>query len=528
METVAAVKTRYGHLEGDRSSSLFRARECALYTIPMLVPPDGASASTRYPTPYQSLGARGVNNLSSKFVLSVFPPNTPCFRLAVDDFTLEKIAGKGARADVETALAKVERAVMTEIETTPTRAPAAELFKHLIVAGNVLAYMLPTGGLKVYRLDQYVVKRDPSGNVLEIITHERISPMEVPENIRGHLLGDSDQSVEGEKKKSDVNDTVDIYTHIWLTLAGWKINQEVNGKIVPGSEGSYPRDKSPWIALRFTADTSSDYGRGLVEEYLGDLKSLEGLTKSLVQAAAVAAKVLFLVKPNSTTDVKDISEKESGGFAVGNKDDITVLSLEKYADFKVALEMRSQLIESLSFSFLLNTAVQRKGERVTAEEIRFMANELDAGLGGFYSTISQEFQLPFVTRKMHTMQAAGKLPRLPSEIVKPMITTGIDAIGRGNDLTKLAGLLQDLQPLGREAIASNMNVADYIKRCAAARGIDTDGLIPSPEEIAQRQQQEQMQTMAQTLGPNAVTQLGGMARDQMSAASAPAPQTGAP
>ena len=44
-----------------------------------------------------------------------------------------------------------------------------------------------------------------------------------------------------------------------------------------------------------------DYGRGRVEEFIGDLRSLNGLSQSLVEGASVASKVIFLVSPSATT-----------------------------------------------------------------------------------------------------------------------------------------------------------------------------------------------------------------------------------
>ena len=37
------------------------------------------------------------------------------------------------------------------------------------------------------------------------------------------------------------------------------------------------------------------YGRGRVEEFIGDLKSLEALSQALVEGSAAAAKVVFTV-----------------------------------------------------------------------------------------------------------------------------------------------------------------------------------------------------------------------------------------
>ena len=44
-----------------------------------------------------------------------------------------------------------------------------------------------------------------------------------------------------------------------------------------------------------------DYGRGRVEEFLGDLRSLESLSQALIEGSVVAAKVVFLVNPAATT-----------------------------------------------------------------------------------------------------------------------------------------------------------------------------------------------------------------------------------
>src|SRR5687768_1361704 len=473
--TTDSLKSRYAKLETDRLPYLQRARECAELTIPSLLPPQGSTGSTRLPTPYQSLGARGVNNLASKLLLTLLPPNSPFFRYSIDDYMLEKMTGqRGMRGGVEKALNKMERSVMNEIETSAIRSPAFEALKLLLTTGNVLQYLPPEGGMKVFRLDRYVVKRDPMGNLLELITKENISPMELPEDIREAARKGKESPSSG---KPNNEDSLELYTTVRRTHDRWEVWQEVEDVPVPDSDGTYPLDKNPWMCQRLIAMDGEDYGRGFVEEYLGDLKSLEGLMASIVEAAAIAAKTVFMNRPNSSTKTADLAKERNGDVITGNKDDITVLQVEKYADMRVAKETVEGLKDSLSFSFLLNTAIQRNGERVTAEEIRFMANELETTLGGVYSRLSQEFQLPLVTVIAHRMAQQKKLPELPKDVIKPMIVTGIEAIGRGNDLTKLAGLLQDISPLGPEVIQSRLNVGDYITRCGVARGIDMDGLV---------------------------------------------------
>lgn len=522
MQTSVTCNARYERLASDRQTFLDRARRCSELTIPTLVPPEAHSKSTTYYTPWQGIGARGVNNLASKLLLSLLPPNSPFFRLVVDDFTLDEIAGRpGAKAKVDEGLNKIERAVQAEIEGSNIRSPSFLAFKHLIVAGNVLLYFPASGGVRVYRLDSYVVKRDPAGNVLDIIAKDEVSPMALSDDER-QLLDDTP----GRNADEDNGErTVKVYTRLHRMDGKWHLYQEINGKIVPGSEGSYPIDKAPMMALRWTAIDGEDYGRGYVEEYLGDLISLEGLSKAIVEASAASAKVVFLLNPNGVTRMRDVAKAESGDFVVGRADDISTVQTEKQADMRITYEAAKTISERLSMAFLMHSAVQRHAERVTAEEIRFMASELEDALGGVYSILSQEFQLPLVNRLMDRMTKQKRLPALPKGVVKPAIVTGLEALGRGHDLNKYNMLLKALQPLGPEVLAKYMNPGDYISRVSTSLGIDPKGLVKDDEQIAaemqQMQQAQQMQMMADLAGKAAPNVVKGIS-DQALAAQPPA------
>jgi hypothetical protein len=514
--TATTAAGRYRQLEGDRQPFLDRAREASKYTIPTLLPEAGHNGSSKLYTPFQGMGARGVNNLASKLLLALLPPNSPFFRLTVDDYTLQEMTGQeGMRATVEKALSKIERAVMSEIEGSAMRVGAHEALKHLVVAGNVLLYLPKEGGMRVFRLDRFVVKRDPMGNVLELIVKEDVAPDALPEEIRTAI--EAEQSIKGGKREDQSSDkSVELFTRVWRDGDKWRVQQEAKDKVIPSSKGTYPLDKSPWIALRWTRIDGEDYGRSHCDEYIGDLKSLEGLSKAIVEGAAVAARVIPLVDPNGTTDEDDLAEAENFDFVTGRADDVTFLQVAKFADFSVAQSTAQNIEQRLSFAFMLNTSIQRGGERVTAEEIRYMAGELEDALGGVYSILSQEMQLPLVSRLMHTMARAKKLPALPKGTVKPAITTGLEALGRGHDLNKLDMFIAGLRDaLGPEVLARSMNVGDYIQRRGAALGIDTDGLIKSPEQQAQEQQQAMMMQMMDKLGPNAINQMGAGARQAM-------------
>jgi hypothetical protein len=507
---VGTKRARYNRLVTFRDPYLQRARSCSVLTIPSLIPPDGSGGSTVLPSPYQSLGARGVNNLASKLLITLLPPNAPFFKLVVDDFVLTEMTGEeGLRAEVEETFNSMERSVMTEIETSAIRPAVFESLKHLLVAGNVATFLNPEGGMKIFPLDRYVARRDPMGALLELITEEHVSISDLPEEMQGEVAGETGSSVSQNGEK-----IIGLYTCVKREKGKWYVSQEAGGMEVPNSKGTYPLEKSPFSVLRFVGISGEDYGRGFVEEYKGDIQSLEFLTKAIVQGSAAAAKVLFMLRPSAVTESSDVTESESGDIIIGNADDISVLQLQKQADFTVAANTITRLETALGLAFLLNTAIQRKGERVTAEEIRYMANELENALGGIYSSLSQEFQLPLVTVLMARMEKQKKLPILPKGMVRPQITTGVDAIGRGQDSEKLRAWMDDISVLGPEVVAGNIIATDYIKRSGVARGIDMKGLVKSKEQLEAEQQaaqqQQQQQAMMEKLGPNAITQAGGM------------------
>jgi hypothetical protein len=464
-----------------------------------------------YYTPWQGIGARGVNNLASKLLLSLLPPNSPFFRLGIDDFTSAQLAGEpGARAKIEEGLNKIERAVQNEIEGSGLRSPIFLALKHLIVSGNYLAYLPKDGGVKGYPLDRYVVQRDTMGNVLDVIALDEVSPLTLEPDVKA-LLGEYKEGSEDQSPDKNVK----IFTRFYRKGTQWKSYQELKGQIVPGSEGTWPLDKPPFMALRWTHVDGEDYGRSYVEEYIGDLISLEGLSKSIVEASAVAAKVVYLLNPNGVTRAKDLTKAETGDVIVGSVQDVQALQTDKQADMRIAYEAAKTITERLAMAFLMNSAIQRQAERVTAEEVRYMAGELEDALGGVYSILSQEFQLPLVVRIMDRMTKQKRLPALPKGIVTPQIVTGLEALGRGHDLNKYQMMIQALSPLGPEAIQKYMNPGDYIKRIGTSLGIDMDGLIKSEEQLKQeqeaalqQQQQQMVASMAEKAIPNAVSAIG--------------------
>ena len=296
-----SAKERYETLKQHREHFLDRAQECSELTIPSLVPPDGFHSSTDLYNPFQSVGARGVNNLASKLLLLLLPPNSPFFRLSIAGQAKKDLdQQKEIKSEVEKSLATIEREVSSKIEQLALRVSVFEALKHLIVAGNVLTYLPKKGNMRVFPLTNFVCKRDASGNIIEIVIKETIHPTYLDDNTLERIS-------EFEDYKPD--EECDLYTHIYkMDEKQFYTCQEVKGVKIETSIGTYPIDSLPYQALRMVRVDNEDYGRGYVEEFLGDLKSLEGLSQALVESAAASSKVVFMVRPNSVTRKKDLAQ----------------------------------------------------------------------------------------------------------------------------------------------------------------------------------------------------------------------------
>ena len=472
-----SAKTRYDSLASERSQFLSIAEESAKLTIPYLIrgEEEFMRGAKNLSTPWQSVGAKGVVTLAAKLQLALVPVNTSFFKLQINDAMLGKV-DPNMKSELDLSFAKVENTIMDSIAASDDRVIIHQALKHLVVAGNALVFM-GKDGLKLFPLHRYVIERDGNGNVIEIVTKEKISKKLLPDF-------EDDLTVQDESEHSD---NVDVYTHVRRDNNRFLWHQEVNDKIIPKSVSKSPVETTPWLPLRFNTVDGEPYGRGRVEEFMGDLKSLEALSQAITEGSAAAAKVVFVVSPSSTTKPQTLAAAGNGAIVQGRPDDIGVVQVGKQADFATAYQMMQTLEKRLSEAFLILSV--RQSERTTAEEVRMTQMELEQQLGGLFSVLTTEFLVPYLNRKLSVFEKTGEIPKIPKGIVKPTIVAGVNALGRGQDRESLGQFLTTIsQTMGPEATQQYINPEEVIKRLAAAQGIDILNLVRSMQEVQGEQQ----------------------------------------
>ena len=488
-------------LTSGRTQFLDTAIECSELTLPYLVRQDDDSTGKRtLLQPYQSVGAKAVVTLAAKLMLAILPPQTAFFKLQMREDKLGEQFDPALRSEMDLSFSKIERLIMEFIAQSNDRVVVHQALKHLIVSGNALIFM-GKDGLKHYPLNRYAVERDGNGNVIEIITKELVSRK---------VLGIESPTPTDEVNKPDsYEDDAEVYTCVKMdeSSGSWRWHQEVDGMILEGSQSTAPKNASPWLVLRFNTVDGEDYGRGRVEEFIGDLRSLDGLSQALVEGASVASKVVFLVSPSATTKPGTLAKAGNGAIIQGRPEDVGVVQVGKTADFATAAQLAAAIEKRILEAFLVMNI--RNAERVTAEEVRLTQLELEQSLGGLFSLLTVEFLIPYLNRTMLILQRSNQIPKLPKELVRPKIVAGINSLGRGQDNESLTRFIQTVgQVLGPEALMKYVDPSEAIKRLAAAQGIDVLNLVRTPEQLAEMQQQAQSDAANQSL-VNQAGQLAG-------------------
>ena len=489
------AKARYSQLTSGRTQFLDMAEECSQLTLPYLVTQDDNYKGKRtLIQPFQSVGAKAVVTLAAKLMLAILPPQTAFFKLQVRDDKLGETLDPMMRSELDLSFSKIERLIMDFIAASSDRVVVHQALKHLIVSGNALIFM-GKDGLKHYPLNRYVVERDGNGNVIEIVTKERIS-----RKVLGIAPPTPNDEVNSDSEYGAGEDDAEVYTCVKMdeSSGSWRWHQEVDDMILEGSQSTAPKNASPWLVLRFNTVDGEDYGRGRVEEFIGDLRSLDGLSQALVEGASVASKVVFLVSPSATTKPGTLAKAGNGAIIQGRPEDVGVVQVGKTADFATAANLAAQLEKRILEAFLVMNV--RNAERVTAEEVRLTQLELEKSLGGLFSLLTVEFLVPYLNRTLLILQRSNQIPRLPKDVVRPKIVAGINSLGRGQDNEALTRFIATVaQTLGPDALMKYIDPSEAIRRLAAAQGIDVLNLIRTAEQLEQMKQQRQQDAANQSL-----------------------------
>lgn len=513
---------RYETMVIDREPYLVRARRASLLTVPSLFREAGADGTSETPVAWQSYGAYCVSILSSKLALTMFPPGVAFIKLAPSKKTeeeLEAIENEGDRGDLRTqiskGLQKTEKQFTSGVDEDGDHDRLVQALRHLTVGGNHGLQMYRDGQLRGIAFTNWVCLRDKSGNLLEFVIKDTMVYETLAEPVKELVRSKGYQEPDPKKDPDKRHQDIDVYTRGYLKDGNtFYVCQECWGELIPGSEWTYNKEVLPYIFIPFNLLDGESYGRGYCEDFEGDLQTLDGLEQTITEGSAAAAMYIRLVKPGGVTNKNALAQARNGDVITGNVDDVGVIEANKNNDWQAGLNRIQAKEDRLGKAFLLNSTVQRSAERVTAEEIRFVAQELQDQLGGVYTSQVKWFQRPYVMLKMAALQRNHRMTYLPSGTTSATLTTGAAALGRNSEMTQLDALVAVPEAMV-PAVAAVINPSIFMQRRAVALGVDQEGLVKTEKQLEAEAQQQQQAQMAQQLGPEAIKAGAGILGTQL-------------
>ncbi len=496
---MASAKSLYTKLAVVREQFLQRARHNALLTIPSLMPLEGHDGRAHLIEPYQGIGARGTVHLSSRMLVGFLPAGRPYMRMDLPPEIKMQTAGEQP-TEVTKGLALAEQLLQSEVEAKDWREATLMTLQQLIVAGNALEQVLDNNTIRVFRLDQYVVRRNHDGQVLEIIIMEKFDRDALPFGVKAPAADTASSSALKEA------DQVELYTHIKLIQQAkrtfYRRTQEWGNGSKASASQTFKVADLPYIALRWSATPGEDYGRSKIEEHVADLRSLDALEKAQLEMAGMASRNFIMVAPGAgASGIKNrLVRALNGDVLVGDPDSVDLKSFDNAAGFQITAQQVQVLRESLSDAFLLQSVGQRQAERVTATEIERDIQEIEAALGGVFSTLSTSMMERRTVVLMKNMVAQKKLPYLPEGSVQPTILTGLEALSRERDVSRA----QQAAELVRAFLSADESAGDVVKldtilgRAFIGLGLP-DSVRTEDETRAIREQRREQQQQEQML-----------------------------
>lgn len=496
---------RWTQLTGRRQGMMTRFEDYASVTIPMVCLPDHVDQNTAaIQHDWTSVGAQAVNHLMNKIAMALFRPGIPFFRLDLPRKEMQKLAAQQVTSEMlREGFVGGEQDALRVLDQRAVRPKLNEAIRNLIVVGNTVMDLTDEKAIRVIGIKNYAVKRSISGQVQEILIHEKVMFDELAEDVRAQVV-----TMPG-RGNDPTNERYTAFIR-WYRRDGkkWKLTQHVDSTQLPADfDLAYTEEALPVHVLTWDLADSQDYGTGLIELMAGDFGTLSTLSESEIKAAVLASDYRWLANPAGVGDVNEFKTTISGDVISGTKEDLSLVALTSGQGLELISKSADKVIARIGRAFLLNSAVTRDAERVTAEEIRMQANELETSLGGVYSRLAIDLQYWLAVWLLAAVDIDVNGTK-----VQPTIVTGLAALSRNAEAESLRLFLGDLGQLGTlpPDVLGRLLLEPTISTIASAYGIVPSKYV-KPEAQYQQEVAAAQQAQAEAISKEAVAKEGAKA-----------------
>ena len=518
--------------DGSRTESLDRARLCAALTKPGVLPPRDQDSDSKLPESYQSIGAWGVTNFVGAMHSATFPAGLPWFMFTLaPEIEFNPTISNETKQDFLNDMFAFQVSIQAMLDSSHLddqengNKRAAAFFSRqyasltqLAITGDTLEQVMDDYRIKVFRRDKYVTKRDSCGDILYHIILEECDPLDCMTDVQiqnAHL--DKAQL----KEKPVCERLMPMHTMVewqpWTRT--WVIRQEVNGFVCNTSQESV----TPYLCTPYELVAGENYGRGFVEQSLGNLRSLNNLKKRMLEFAAMCSKFHIMPDQNCMIDRNDFKADsgtiiEGGRVGAGALQDVALFKVDKYPDFKVVESTIAQISGELARAMQIESEITPAKERTTAYQVQRVQAQLQSATGGMFSTIQDEKHIPLIRRLVHMARRDRVLQKWPDRSVRIDVLTGLAAVSKQAKLGNVLGALDVLARVNPN-IVQRFNDQVLIDTIMRYSNIHEPGLVRSDKEMAAEQQKAIAANIQNAAGEKAVDVAGNIAEASLTQAA---------
>lgn len=476
------------------SSVVRKAEGFAKYTIPSLMADASRYGNAEvFEADFQSVGALLVNNLTAKLASALFPAGRPFHKIKIDKELRAKAVAAGVdESALATGAAEMERLSTEQLFKNAALSRLHRVLKLAIVTGDCLLYRdIDRQKFLVWNLQSYAVRRNTFGEVEEIILRQRVRFDTLPLEI---------QQVYASDKRVQQDEIVDLYTEVIYDRQASNrvyVQQTIEDKPV-GEVAEYPEHLCPYIVVAWNVPDGEHYGRGYVEEYAGDFTKLSLMSEQLGLYELESLQLLNVVDEAAGGVIDDYQEADIGDYVPGKVNAVTAYERGDYNKMVAVRNGLNEIAMRLSQAFMY-TGNQRDAERVTAEEIRTIAQEAENLLGGTYSILAETLQAPLAYLCMYEVALGTEDTDIIYEVVAkqymPEIVTGIPALTQATEtqnLMRATGELSQIIPVLAQ-LSLRFDPEKIIEMVMHNNSVALDAISKPPEQIAKEAEQQRVQ-----------------------------------
>lgn len=292
----------------------------------------------------------------------------------------------------------------------------------------------------------------------------------------------------------------------------------------------------PYPVSRYSVTPGDVYGRGPSEIILPDVKMLNDMNKTTMQAAQLRALPPILAHRDGILDAIKLTPAAINYGGVDSQGRQLIQALETKADVGLGLEMMDQkrkVIQDAFWNTLFQILVDTPN--MTATEAMLRAQEKGALLAPTASRIESEFLAAIVERELDILAVNGALPDPPPELLEAGAGYEIDyespmaRARRAEEGVAILRTIEQLTPLATSLgeqgarVFRRFNMDETAKTIAEINGVPAKCLY-TDDELAEMDEQESEQSeMADMLAaaPVAASAARDLAQAQAIGSSAP-------